>query len=307
MTAPRIIVLSGPTASGKSDLAMALARAFPAEIVNADSMQVYRFLDIGTAKPSPGERAEIPHHLIDVADPDEPYNAGRYVADADRAISGIVSRGKVPLVVGGTGMYIRALLRGLDPAPSDPAVRAGLDRRWAEEGGEALHAELARVDPETAARVHPSDRLRVVRALEISRVAGIPAGTSRSAWAAGRDRYRSLFLALWPVREALYRRIDARTEGMFRKGLVNEVRRLLDMGYGRELKPMGGLGYRQAVAHLLDGIPLAEAVESTKRDTRRYAKRQLTWLAAEPGLVRVDPAGGADEVFRRVNMFLSSP
>ncbi len=305
MTAPRIIVLSGPTASGKSDLAMALARAFPVEIVNADSMQVYRFLDIGTAKPSPDERAEVPHHLIDVADPDEPYNAGRYVADADRAISGIVSRGKAPLVVGGTGMYIRALLRGLDPAPADPAVRAELARRWEEEGGGALHAELARVDPDTAARVHPSDRLRVVRALEIAKVAGIPAGRSRTSWAADRGRYRPLFLALWPGREALYRRIDARTEGMFRKGLVNEVRRLLDMGYGRELKPMGGLGYRQAVAHLLDGVPLAEAVESTKRDTRRYAKRQLTWLAAEPGLVRVAPEGAPEEVSRRVNMFLS--
>lgn len=307
MTAPRIVVLTGPTASGKSDLAMALARSFPVEIVNADSMQVYRFLDIGTAKPSPRERAEVPHHLIDVADPDEPYNAGRYVADADRAISGIVSRGKTPLIVGGTGMYIRALLRGLDPAPADPVVRAELDRRWVEEGGGTLHAELARVDPETASRVHPSDRLRVVRALEIAMVAGVPAGKSRTAWAAARGRYRPLFVALWPGREVLYRRIDARTEGMFRKGLVNEVRRLLDMGYGRTLKPMGGLGYRQAVAHLLDGIPLDEAVESTKRDTRRYAKRQRTWLAAEPDLVRVDPERASDEVSRMVNMFLSSP
>jgi tRNA dimethylallyltransferase len=307
MTAPRVIVLSGPTASGKSDVAMALARAFPAEIVNADSMQVYRFLDIGTAKPSPGERAEVPHHLIDVADPDESYNAGRYVVDADRTIPEIVSRGKTPLIVGGTGMYIRALLRGLDPAPADSAVRADLERRWTEEGGGALHAELARVDPETAARVHPSDRLRVVRALEIATVAGIPAGRLRTAWAAGQGRYRTLFLALWPDREALYRRIDARTEGMFRKGLVNEVRRLLDMGYGRELKPMGGLGYRQAIAHLVDGISLAEAVESVKRDTRRYAKRQFTWLAAEPGLVRVDPEKAAEEVSPRVNMFLSLP
>ena len=305
MTGPRIVVLSGPTASGKSDLAMALARIFPLEIVNADSMQVYRFLDIGTAKPSPEERAEVPHHLIDVADPDEPYNAGRYVADAERAIAEIASRGRVPLVVGGTGLYLRALLRGLDPAPADPAVRAALDRRWEEEGGRALHAELARIDPETAARVHPADRLRVVRALEIARVAGIPAGRSRTAWAAARGKYRSLFLALWPERGMLYRRIDARTEEMFRKGLLNEVRGLLDKGYGRGLKPMGGLGYRQAVAHLLDGVPLPEAVESTKRDTRRYAKRQLTWLASEPDLVRFDPEGPSGEVARRVNMFLS--
>ncbi len=305
MTGPRIIVLSGPTASGKSDLAMTLARAFPLEIVNADSMQVYRHLDIGTAKPALEDRAEVPHHLVDVADPDEPYNAGRYVADAEKAIADIVARGKVPLVAGGTGMYLRALLRGLDPAPADPAVRASLDRRWEEEGAAVLHAELARVDPGTAARVHPADRLRVVRALEIARVGGIPAGKARTAWASAPGKYRSLFLALWPDRETLYRRIDARTEGMFRRGLLNEVRGLLDMGYGRELKPMKGLGYRQAVAHLLDGVQLSEAVESTKRDTRRYAKRQLTWLAAEPDLVRVDPEGAPGDAARRVNMFLS--
>lgn len=305
MTGPRIIVLSGPTASGKSDLAMKLARAFPLEIVNADSMQVYRHFDIGTAKPGLEERAEVPHHLIDVADPDEPYNAGRYVADAERAIAGIVARGKVPLVAGGTGMYLRALLRGLDPAPADPSVRAALDRRWEEEGAAALHAELARVDPGTAARVHPADRIRVVRALEIAKVGGIPAGKARAAWASARGKYRSLFLALWPGREALYRRIDERAEGMFRMGLLNEVRGLLDMGYGRELKPMKGLGYRQAVAHLLDGVQLPEAVESTKRDTRRYAKRQITWLAAEPDLVRIDPEGAPGDAARRVNMFLS--
>ncbi|MEW6719540.1 MAG: tRNA (adenosine(37)-N6)-dimethylallyltransferase MiaA [Thermodesulfobacteriota bacterium] len=303
--APRIIVLSGPTASGKSDLALSLALAFPVEIVNADSLQVYRHLDIGTAKPSPEERGRVPHHLIDVADPDEPYNAGRYVAEAREAIAGIVARGNVPLVVGGTGMYLRALLRGLDPVPADPAVRGELDRRWQEEGAAALHAELARIDPDTAARVHPSDRLRVVRALEIARVGGIPPSRARAAWGAGREMYRSLFLALWPDRESLYRRIDERTEGMFRRGLLNEVRWLLDRGYGRELKPLGGLGYRQAIAHLLDGIPLPEAVASTKRDTRRYAKRQITWLAAEPALVRLDPAGAVREAGHRINMFLS--
>jgi tRNA dimethylallyltransferase len=305
MTGTRIIVLSGPTASGKSALAMSLVREIPLEIVNADSMQVYRFLDIGTAKPAREERAEVPHHLIDVVDPDEPYNAGRYVADAEKAVAEIVSRGRVPLVVGGTGMYLRALLRGLDPAPTDPAVRAALGRRWEEEGAGALHAELARIDPETAARVHPSDRLRVVRALEIAAIGGIPAARSRSAWSAGRRRYHSLFLALWPDRATLYRKIDARAEEMFRAGLLDEVRGLLDRGYGRELKPMKGLGYRQAVAHLLDGLPLAEAVESTKRDTRRYARRQLTWLASEPDLVRVEPGGALPEVCRRANMFLS--
>jgi tRNA dimethylallyltransferase len=305
MTVPRIVVLSGPTASGKSDLALSLARAFPLEIVNADSMQVYRFMDIGTAKPTASERAEIPHHLIDVADPDEPYNAGRYVSDAEKAVADIVSRGKVPMVVGGTGMYIRALLRGLDPLPSDPEVRRAIARRWDEEGGAALHAELARTDPETAATVHPSDRVRVVRALEISAVAGIPASRARGRWAAAPGRYRSLFLALWPDRAALYGRIDARTEGMFRGRLLNEVRDLLGRGYGRDLKPMGGLGYRQAVSHLLDRLPLADAIEATKRDTRRYAKRQLTWLSSEPDLVRLASEGASREAGKSVRIFLS--
>ncbi len=209
MTADRIIVLSGPTASGKSGLALALAREFPVEIVNADSLQVYRYLDIGTAKPTVPERREVPHHLIDVADPDEPYDAGRYVREAEHAIGEIRSRGKVPLVTGGTGMYIRALLRGLDPLPADLHVREALARRWESEGGAALHAELARIDPETAGRVHPSDRLRVVRALEIAAVAGIPASRARAAWSSARTVRDCLFLVLWPDRESLYRRIDA--------------------------------------------------------------------------------------------------
>jgi len=184
MTAGRLVVLSGPTASGKSSLALALARVFPLEIVNADSLQVYRRFDIGTAKPSPAERAEVPHHLIDVADPDEPYDAGRYVREATRSVGEIRARGKVPLVVGGTGMYIRAMLRGLDPFPPDPRVREELSGRWEAEGGAALHAELARIDPETAAKVHPSDRPRVLRALEIAAVAGIPPSRARAAWSA---------------------------------------------------------------------------------------------------------------------------
>lgn len=305
MNRPRIVVLSGPTASGKTDLALELAHAFDMEIVNADSMQVYRRFDIGTAKPTLEERKGVPHHLIDVSDPDEPYNAGRYVKEAETAVSGIISRGKTPLVVGGTGMYLRALLRGLDPMPSDPDVRAALDRRWEEEGGAALHAELFRIDPETASKVHSSDRHRVIRALEIAAVGGITASRARSSWACARKRYESLFLVLWPDREELYRNIDARTERMFKAGLVNEVQGLLDSGYSRELKPMQSLGYRQAVARLLDALPLDKAVESTKRDTRRYAKRQMTWLSAEPESVRLAPeAASRLEAARLVNMFL---
>jgi tRNA dimethylallyltransferase len=306
MTAEPLVVLSGPTASGKSALALALAREFPFEIVNADSLQVYRHMDIGTAKPSREERGEIPHHVIDVVLPDQPYDAGRYARDAERAIAEIRGRGMVPLLVGGAGLYLRALLRGMDPFPSDPEVRARLNLRWEEEGGAALHEELSRLDPETAVRVHPADRVRVVRALEIAEAAGIPPARARAAWGGGNVRaHRALYLALWPHREDLYRRIDLRTEGMFRKGLLEEARSLLARGYGRNLKPMGALGYRHAVAHLLDGVPLGETVETMKRDTRRYAKRQATWLSGEPGVFRIPPEDAHRAVAEMVRNHLS--
>ena len=305
MTIERIVVLSGPTASGKSALALALAREFPLEIVNADSLQVYRRFDIGTAKPTAAERREVPHHLIDVADPDEPYDAGRYVRDAERAMGEIRARGKVPILVGGTGMYIRALLRGLDPLPSDPRVREELSRRWEAEGGAALHAELARIDPGTSAKVHPSDRLRILRALEIGAVSGIPPSRARASWTSADARHACLFLALWPDRETLYGRIDARTEEMFRRGLVEEVRGLLAGGFDRSLKPMMALGYRHAEAHLLDGVPISETIEAAKRDTRRYAKRQLTWLSSEPTLVHIVPGEASRPPRDVVRMYLS--
>ena len=301
----KLIVLSGPTASGKSSLALALAREFPLEIVNADSLQVYRHFDIGTAKPTAAERSEVPHHLIDVADPGEPYDAGRYVRDAERAIGEIRARGKVPMLVGGTGMYIRALLRGLDPFPSDPRVRKELSRRWEAEGGAALHAELARIDPGTSGKVHPSDRLRVLRALEIAAVAGVPPSRARASWSSPEARHGCLFLALWPDRETLNRGIDARTEGMFRRGLLEEVRGLLAMGFDRSLKPMRALGYRHAAAHLLDGVPLSETIEAVKRDTRRYAKRQVTWLSSEPDLVPLVPGAASPPPPEVVRMYLS--
>jgi tRNA dimethylallyltransferase len=202
-------------------------------------------------------------------------------------------------------MYLRALLRGLDPLPRDPRVREELARRWESEGGAALHAELARIDPETAARVHPSDRLRVVRALEIAAVAGIPPSQARASWSARDAKHGCLFLALWPDRETLYRRIDARAEEMFRRGLTEEVRGLLSRGYGRSLKPMMALGYRHAIAHLLDGVPLPETIDGVKRDTRRYAKRQVTWLSSEPNLVHLVPAEAARAAPEFVKMYLS--
>jgi tRNA dimethylallyltransferase len=284
----RLLVLSGPTASGKTEAALALGRLFPLEIVSADSLQVYRGMDIGTAKPTLEERRAIPHHLIDAADPDEEYNAGRFVAEAEEAIAGIRGRGRLPLVVGGTGLYIRALLRGLDPLPGDRAVRAHLARRWERDGSTSLHEELGRIDPAAAARIHPADRVRVLRALEVAEVTGIPISAQRTAWSGTGGRYRVLFLALSLDRVALYRRIDARVDGMIAGGLVGEVQGLLARGYGTELKSMRSLGYRHIAAHLRGEAPLSRAVAEMKRDTRRYAKRQLTWLSREPGVAWVE-------------------
>ncbi len=303
----RILVLSGPTATGKTGAALSLARLFPLEIVNADSMQVYRGMDIGTAKPSPDVRREIAHHLVDVADPDEPYNAGRYVAEAERAILGIRSRGRFPLVVGGTGLYIRALLRGLDPLPSNPSVRARLAGRWEENGGKALYGELMRVDPASAARIHPRDKVRVVRALEVAEIMGEPASARKGCWSAGRNRYRVLFLVIMIDRAELYQRIDSRVDDMFREGLVEEVRGLLAKGYGRGLSSMGALGYRHVLSHLLDGVSLEKAVGQMKQDTRRYAKRQITWLSGEPGTALLEGKASIGAGIEEVKKFLISP
>jgi tRNA dimethylallyltransferase len=300
----RILVLSGPTASGKTAIALSLARAFPLEIVSADSMQVYRGMDIGTAKPTPAQRAEVPHHLVDVADPDEKFSAGRFVAEAEEAIRDIREKGRLPLVAGGTGMYIRSLLRGLDALPADPVVRARLTRRWEEDGGKALYAELRRIDPVSAAKIHPSDRVRIVRSLEVAEISGEPASGRKASWDSGGSRYRVLFLVLSIEREELYRRIDRRVEEMFRAGLVEEVNGLLARGYGRDLASMRALGYRHVLSHLLDGISRDQAVDQMKRDTRRYAKRQVTWLSGETGVVRLPEGRMSEAAAKEARKFL---
>ncbi|MEA1923235.1 MAG: tRNA (adenosine(37)-N6)-dimethylallyltransferase MiaA [Pseudomonadota bacterium] len=276
---PEIVLLSGPTAVGKSAVALEVARECRAEIVNGDSLQVYRYLDIGTAKPDLEERSLVPHHLFDILDPDQPFNATDFQVRADAVIAEIRSRGRLPLVVGGTGLYLRALLFGLCPMPDiDAGVRAELEGRLAREGSEALHAELARYDAPMAARLAPRDRTRVMRALETILSTGKSLAHFQEQHQFLNPRYRFLHIFLDLEREQLYQRINQRVEVMLEKGLVDEVKGLLEKGFGAELKPLKSIGYRQINDYLAGRIPLDQAVADIKQATRRYAKRQLTWF-----------------------------
>lgn len=278
----KLLVVCGPTASGKSDLALKLARRLDAEIVNADSMQVYRGMDIGTAKPSPEQRAEIRHHLIDVAGPEQLFSAADFVQAADTAISDITGRGKRVIVAGGTGLYIRALLKGLVDSPSGAGeIRRRLQEEARELGNEAMLEKLARVDPELATRIHPNNRVRIIRALEVYHLTGIPLSRYQQEHAFGGRRYTSLQIGIRVERDELYRRIEQRVERMLREGLLDEVRGLLAAGYGRDLKAMRAIGYKESASFLAGECSLEEAARLIKRDTRRYAKRQLTWFNAD--------------------------
>jgi tRNA dimethylallyltransferase len=294
------ILLMGPTASGKTGLALDIARAVPAEIVSVDSALVYRGMDIGTAKPSPALRAEVPHHLIDLLDPAESYSAGRFRHDALAAMEAVRERGRVPLLVGGTMLYFRALLRGLAELPqADAALRAELDREAESRGWPALHAELAQVDPESAGRINPGDSQRIQRALEIWRLTGRPLSQLQAGVSAMPEGWRFLKLALVPATRAeLHAAIAARFDEMLAAGLVEEVRRLHARG---DLHPglpaVRAVGYRQLWSCIEGECTLDEAVVKAITATRRLAKRQMTWLRAEPGLEWVDEPG---EGLRRV-------
>ncbi len=287
---PKVLVITGATASGKSSLAVRMALDLGGEIVNADSMQVYRGMDIGTAKPTTEERRGIPHHLLDVVDPDEPFDAAHYRDLALAAVHDIVSRGRVCLVVGGTGLYLRILLGGVFPgAPADLAVRRALRQEAEAEGAASLHQRLGRVDPDAARRIHPNDAYRIIRALEVLHVTGRrPSELMREH--GFRDRpLNALKLCLDVPREDLYLRIDARSEEMLGGGLVEETRRLLAAGFGPGLKPMKAIGYRHAVEYLEGTLSLQETLSRLQRDTRRYAKRQMTWFRSEDDLHWVSP------------------
>lgn len=286
-----IIVLCGPTASGKTAAAIEVAEQVDGEIINADSVQVYRLMDIGAAKPTAAERTRVRHHLIDVVDPDEPFDAASFARLGRAAVADIASRGKVPIVAGGTGLYIKALLGGLARrAASDPEVRRRLQEDLREEGPAALHARLAQIDPATAARVHPNDAVRIVRALEVYAATGQPLSAHHRGHRFGDAPFEAFTIGLDMPRETLYARIDRRVEAMMAQGLEAEVRRLLARGYGKDLKPMQSLGYRHMTALIAGRVDRAEAVRTLQRDTRRFAKRQLTWFRANPRIRWVSPA-----------------
>lgn len=295
-----IILLAGPTAAGKTSLALDLAEALGTEIVNADSMQVYRHMDIGAAKPTIEERSRVRHHLLDAADPDEDFDAARYLELARPAVDDLHRQGKIPLVVGGTGLYMKVLLRGIcEGAPPDAALRQEIAAELRDRGLAALHAELQTVDPVLARRIHPNDRQRIVRAIEVFRATGEPLSRRQNRHMFEESRYPAFKFFLYREREELYERIDRRARRMVETGFVDEVRRLLAMGYGPELKPMQSLGYRQMTDHLLGKIDLEEAIRRMQRDTRRYAKRQITWFRGDPEFQWIE-AGNREEILRRV-------
>ena len=295
------VLLLGPTACGKSALAMTLAERLPVEIVSIDSAQVYRGMDIGTAKPGAPERSIVPHHLLDLREPDQPYSAADFVRDATRAIDGIRDRGRLPLVVGGTMLYARALRGGLSDLPSaDSAVRSRIEVQARELGWPALHAKLREVDPATAERLPPADSQRIQRALEVFELTGKP--LSQLQGAARGPALHLLTIALLPQdRAELHRRIELRFDQMLAAGLLDEVRRLAARGLDAGLPSLRSVGYRQALRHLRGETTLAQFRAEAIAATRRLAKRQITWLRSMRDSVRIDPFGeAAPDELRRV-------
>ncbi|MBI5642393.1 MAG: tRNA (adenosine(37)-N6)-dimethylallyltransferase MiaA [Deltaproteobacteria bacterium] len=283
MDKQKIIVIAGPTATGKSSLAIELAEIFNGEIINADSMQVYKYMDIGTAKPSAKDLSRVPHHLIGIAEPDEEYTAARFRSDAVKKIEEISGRGRTPFIAGGTGLYIRALTEGLFKGPKGCGeLREGLRKEALEKGGPYLHGMLKSVDPVTASSIHPNNTVRVIRALEVFKLTGKPISEFHREHGFSEEPFDSLKIGLAIDRERLYGRIEERVEMMINSGLIGEVQVLGDRGYAWGLKPMCALGYKEISMYLRVECGIEEAKALLKRNTRHYAKRQLTWFRRDP-------------------------
>ena len=309
LSKPRVVAVGGPTASGKTTLSVALARAFDGEIINADSMQIYKNLDVGTAKPSEEERQGIPHYLLDFMSPETPYSVADFTAAADPLIRDITARGRLPLVVGGTGLYITSLLSGMAFAPekTDPAIRARLQARADTEGGAALYAELQRVDPDYAAQVHPNNLPRVIRALELFEATGRRMSDQRREARPAEAPYHALCLCLTcRDRAVLYSRIDRRVDEMVENGVLDEARQVYDHRDAYRTAAQA-IGYKEFFPYFEGTANLTECTERLKQATRNYAKRQLTWFRHMDGVVWLD-AGAPDAVqtaIRKTSEFLA--
>jgi tRNA dimethylallyltransferase len=306
MIAPRVACLVGPTASGKTALALELAETLGAEIVSADSRQVYRRMDIGTAKPTAAERRRVPHHCLDLIDPEESFDAGRFRAAATAALADAHGRGRAALVVGGTGLWVRVLLRGLCPAPPRaPAIRAALRALGTRHGTAELHRHLAAIDPPLAARVHPRDAVRVERALEVAFASGRRLSEWHAAHRFAEAPYDVLVVGLALPTPALDVRIAARAQSMLDAGFADEVRRLRASGLAEAAPAWASVGYREMRGHVDGASDLASALAAMVRATRRFAKRQGTWFRREPGIVWRHPETERARVVAEVTAFLA--
>lgn len=298
-----VIVIGGPTASGKTRLAIDWSLRIDGEIVSCDSRQIYKFMDIGTAKPTIEERMLVPHHLIDLLYPDEVMTAGEFQRLAREVIKEIYSRGKIPFLVGGTGLYIRAVIRDISfPPKVDEIYRKIIKERIIREGLESVYKELCKVDPMTASKLSPNDEIRITRALEVYYATGKPISFYRRGIDLDYPEYEVTYLVLNPPRDILYKRIEERVDKMIQLGLIDETKRLLDMGYSAELPSLQTLGYREIIKYLKGMYSLESAIEEIKKETRRYAKRQLTWFRNEKKTRLITPEE-AEDVFREISRY----
>lgn len=298
-----LVVIAGPTASGKSDFALKIAEHYPIEVISADSRQVYRHMDIGTAKVTIHEQDCAKHHLIDVVDPDQDFNVADFTRLAHAAVGDIIRRNKIPVVVGGTGLYIRALTQGLlDGPPENPDLRASLLEDENNAQG-VLHRRLLEVDLTLAQTLHANDLTRIVRGLEVYAATGIPLSQLQQQHGFNDQPYRLLNFAVDTQRSVLYERINRRVELMMEAGLLQEVQQLLAAGYDPDLKSMRTIGYRQSVAHLCDGLPVEDAISWIQQDSRRYAKRQMTWFRRDDSIIWVDYKNEFGTILKKIDEF----